>query len=238
MFEFSYIVTGLSIGLLGGLHCIGMCGPIALSLPVHRLSHVQKYSSIFLYNIGRAFTYALLGTIPGLLGSSFQIFGLQQALSITAGVLMLIFALIYFLRPDLLSSGKIGVRISSLLGSEMRKEKTYTTFFTIGLINGLLPCGLVYMALLTAFSTGSVWKGSVLMFFFGLGTLPLMALLMISGKWLKDSTRNWFKKVVPVWITVLAIILILRGMNLGIPYLSPAMNQHTHHVEGCCVVPD
>ncbi|MCO5249032.1 MAG: sulfite exporter TauE/SafE family protein [Chitinophagales bacterium] len=232
--ELSFILTGLSLGLLGGLHCVGMCGPIALSLPVHRLQTMEKYLSIFLYNFGRAITYAVLGMIPGLLGQSFQFFGLQQALSITAGILMLLFAAIYFFRPHWLDSGKIGVKISSLMGIQMQKEKTYSTFLVIGLINGLLPCGLVYMALVAAFATGSVWKSSALMFFFGIGTLPLMALLMISGKWIKTSTRHLFKKIVPIWITALAIILILRGMNLGIPYLSPMMNQHTHYMEGCC----
>lgn len=232
------IITGLSIGLLGSLHCLGMCGPIALSLPVHQMPPVQKYTNILLYNIGRATTYALMGAVLGLLGSSFQIFGLQQILSITGGILILITALVYYFRPGWLTSGKWGAKISSLLGQQLKKEKSYTTFFFIGMLNGALPCGLVYMALISAFATGAVWKGSLLMFFFGLGTLPLMSLLMISGKWVKASTKNLFKKIVPVWIVAMAFIMILRGMNLGIPYISPSFNTDTNCVEKCCEVPE
>lgn len=231
------IITGFSIGILGSLHCIGMCGPIALSLPVHQMPAAQKYSNILLYNTGRAITYALMGAVLGLLGSSFQLFGLQQILSITGGVLILMTALIYYFKPGWLAGGKWGAKISSLLGQQMRKEKSYSTFLTIGMLNGFLPCGLVYMALISAFATGTVWQGSLLMFFFGLGTLPLMSILMISGKWLKSSTKNLFKKIVPVWIVAMAVVMILRGMNLGIPYISPAFNTDTNCVEKCCEMP-
>lgn len=231
------IITGFSIGILGSLHCIGMCGPIALSLPVHQMPAAQKYSNILLYNTGRAITYALMGAVLGLLGSSFQLFGLQQILSITGGVLILLTALIYYFKPGWLAAGKWGAKISTLLGQQMRKEKSYTTFLSIGILNGFLPCGLVYMALISAFATGTVWQGSLLMFFFGLGTLPLMSILMISGKWLKSSTKNLFKKVVPVWIVAMAVVMILRGMNLGIPYISPSFNTDTNCVEKCCEVP-
>lgn len=231
------IITGFSIGILGSLHCIGMCGPIALSLPVHQMPAAQKYTNILLYNTGRAITYALMGAVLGLLGSSFHLFGLQQILSITGGVLILLMALIYYFRPGWLTAGKRGTKISTLLGQQMRKEKSYTTFLTIGILNGFLPCGLVYMALISAFATGTIWQGTLLMFFFGLGTLPLMSILMISGKWLKSSTKNLFKKIVPVWIVAMAVVMILRGMNLGIPYISPSFNTDTNCVEKCCEVP-
>lgn len=232
--DFFPIVTGLSIGLLGSLHCVGMCGPIALSLPIHQMPTFQKYSNIFLYNFGRALTYALMGAVLGWAGSSFQIFGLQQFLSIFGGVLILVLAWIYQYRPAWLSSGKWGAKVSSLLGEQMRKQKSYSTFLLIGLINGLLPCGLVYMALASAFAMGNILNGSILMFFFGLGTLPLMSLLMISSKWLKASVKAYFKKIVPIWIVIMAVLLILRGLNLGIPYISPAFNADSNCVEKCC----
>jgi sulfite exporter TauE/SafE len=228
------IITGLSLGILGSMHCVGMCGPIALSLPVHQLPTLQKYSNIFLYNIGRAMTYAIMGAILGLLGSSFQIFGLQQALSIGGGILILLFAFIYYFRPGWVSSTAWSSKISKQLGLLMRKEKSYATYLSIGILNGFLPCGLVYMALISAFATGAVWKGSLLMFFFGLGTLPMMAGIMIAGKWIKPSVKNAFKKIVPVWILALGIVMILRGMNLGIPYISPSYNSDSQCVEHCC----
>ena len=228
------IITGLSLGILGSMHCVGMCGPIALSLPVHQLPTLQKYSNIFLYNIGRAMTYAIMGAILGLLGSSVQIFGLQQALSIGGGILILLFAFIYYFRPGCVSSTAWSSKISKQLGLLMRKEKSYATYLSIGILNGFLPCGLVYMALISAFATGAVWKGSLLMFFFGLGTLPMMAGIMIAGKWIKPSVKNAFKKIVPVWILALGIVMILRGMNLGIPYISPSYNSDSQCVEHCC----
>ena len=228
------IITGLSLGILGSMHCVGMCGPIALSLPVHQLPPVQKYANIFLYNIGRAFTYAMMGAVLGFLGSSCEIFGLQQALSIGGGVLILILAAIYYLRPGWVGSTAWSAKVSNKLGQLMRKDKSYGTYFSIGILNGFLPCGLVYMALISAFATGAVWKGSVLMFFFGLGTIPMMAGIMIAGKWIKPSVKNLFRKLVPFWIVTLGIIMILRGMNLGIPYISPTYNSDTQCVENCC----
>ncbi|MCO5234333.1 MAG: sulfite exporter TauE/SafE family protein [Chitinophagales bacterium] len=232
--DFFPILTGLSIGLLGSLHCIGMCGPIALSLPVHQMPPVQKFANIFLYNLGRALTYAAMGGILGWLGSSFQIFGFQQFLSILGGVLILILAWFYQYRPAFLSSGKLGVKVSMLLGQQMKKQKSFSTFLTIGLLNGLLPCGLVYMALVSAFATGSIGNAAILMFFFGLGTLPLMSILVVSSQWLKASVKSYFKKIIPIWIVFMGVLMILRGMNLGIPYISPSFNADANCVEKCC----
>lgn len=231
-------VTGLSIGLLGSFHCIGMCGPIALSLPVHRMATVPKHLNILLYNLGRALTYALLGALFGLLGNSFQIFGLQQFLSIFGGITILALAWIYYYRPAWLSSGKIGTQVSSRLSKKLAQDKSHLTFLSIGLLNGFLPCGLVYMALASAFATGTPTHGAILMFFFGLGTLPLMYVFMLSSQWITASARNYLRKIIPVWIAVLGVLMILRGLNLGIPYISPSMNSETNQVENCCGSPN
>lgn len=228
------VISGFSIGLLGSLHCVGMCGPIALSLPVHNTSSFSKYLNIIIYNFGRAIAYSLMGLVMGLLGSSFHFFGYQQLLSIVAGVLILIFALLYFFKPSAINFSIGNSTIVRKLSQEMKKEKSFKTFFTIGFLNGFLPCGLVYMALITAFATGTVFKGSMFMFFFGLGTIPMMAGVMIAGKWISQSTKDVFKKIVPIWIVVMGVILVLRGMNLGIPYISPSYNNDSHCVESCC----
>lgn len=232
------IITGLSIGLLGSFHCIGMCGPIALSLPVHHLPPAQKHLNIFLYNFGRACTYAIIGALFGFLGSSFKIFGLQQFLSIFGGVLIIALAVIYHFRPTWLSTGKWGRGLTSKLAQQLKKDKNHLTFFSIGLLNGFLPCGLVYMALASAFATGAVWSGALLMFFFGLGTLPLMYVFILSSKWINAATRRYLNKIIPIWVIILGVLMILRGANLGIPYLSPTMNEETQTVEHCCDTPD
>lgn len=228
------IGTGFSIGLLGSLHCLGMCGPIALSLPVHQMPSTQKYLNVLLYNIGRAFTYAGMGALMGAFGTSLQLFGWQQKLSILAGVLMLVMGGIYLWRPQWLSTHRWSSFVSRSLGRQLQKDKSYLTFFGIGILNGLLPCGMVYMALVTAFATGSILGGSMVMFFFGLGTLPLMASLMISAQWVQPRFKNLFKKIMPTWVIVMAVLMILRGLNLGIPYVSPQLNADTQCVESCC----
>ena len=234
---FFAIVTGFSIGLLGSLHCLGMCGPIALSLPVNKFTTARKYLSIILYNLGRASSYAAMGVLFGFLGSSFHFFGIQRILSIVGGLLILSFALVYYLNPSWLSTGRWSSKISNLLGTHLKKDKTYGTFWLIGLFNGLLPCGLVYLALASAFTTGSVLDGMLLMFAFGLGTLPLMSFLMIAGKWVKESTRIRLRQLVPIWVIALATLMILRGLNLGIPYLSPSLQTDSHQVK-CCSTTD
>lgn len=232
------IITGLSIGLLGSFHCIGMCGPIALSLPVHQLPSVQKHFNIFLYNFGRALTYATIGALFGFVGSSFKLFGVQQLLSILGGVLMIVLAGVYYLRPAWLSAGKWGRGLTSKLAQQLKKDKSHLTFLSIGLLNGFLPCGLVYMALTSAFATGGVWRGALLMFFFGLGTLPLMYVFTLSSQWISSATRKYLNKIIPFWIVALGILMILRGANLGIPYLSPSLNKVSNTVEDCCSTSD
>ncbi|MGZ4043606.1 MAG: sulfite exporter TauE/SafE family protein, partial [Bacteroidia bacterium] len=84
------IVAAISLGLLGSFHCIGMCGPIALALPVHQATVFRKVVAILLYNSGRIITYSLLGLLFGIIGQGFAVFGLQQVLSVSLGTLILL----------------------------------------------------------------------------------------------------------------------------------------------------
>jgi len=229
------ILSGLSIGILGSFHCVGMCGPIALSLPVGNLPGWRKISAIGLYNIGRALSYAGIGLVLGLLGSSFNLFGWQQGLSVAGGILILIFLLLYYFKGTSLGiRNRFSVNIQNRLGAYLRTEKTAGSFLMIGILNGFLPCGLVYMAMATAFSAGSPWKGALLMFAFGLGTIPMMAGLILAGKLISVRFRTVMYKMVPYWLAAMAVVLIVRGLNLGIPYLSPSYNAEEHCVKHCC----
>ena len=220
------IVAGLGIGLLGSIHCIGMCGPIALSLPIYGKSSIEKLLLIVLYNLGRASAYALLGAIFGFIGNQFFLFGYQRIFSVSIGVLLL---LILFFGPLLQSRISLfdrlyqwlQVRLSVLLQSS---KNTFSYFF-IGFANGFLPCGLVYLAIGSALSTGSPMAGAALLFLFGLGTFPLMLTLMLFGRAIPLSLRNKLRKLVPVFIFLTASLIIVRGLNLGIPYLSPQVNE-------------
>ncbi len=216
------------IGLFGSFHCIGMCGPIALALPVQKNSRLNLIVGRVLYNIGRAITYAFIGLLFGLLGQSLSLAGFQQSVSIIAGVLILLMVLLpskisqklYLLKPAYGFTNFLKRKFGALL-----KKKSTTSTFLIGLLNGFLPCGLVYIAVAGAIATGSYFNGAVYMFIFGIGTLPIMLAVSLAGNFISLNVRKRINKLIPTFMIVLAFLFILRGMNLGIPYVSPKINQ-------------
>ena len=219
------LVSALILGLLGSLHCVGMCGPIAFMLPVDRYNSFKKVSQIAIYHFGRLLAYSIIGLVFGLLGKSFYIFGIQQQLSIVIGVLMIVIILLphktigkYNLSKPLY---KFISKIKSSLGKALKK-KTADTFLTIGFLNGFLPCGLVYMAVFGAIATGSLVEGSLYMILFGLGTIPLMTTAIYLGKFLNSTIKQRIQKAIPAFVVVIGLLFILRGLGLGIPYVSPA----------------
>ncbi|MBS1733951.1 MAG: sulfite exporter TauE/SafE family protein [Bacteroidetes bacterium] len=221
-------ITALVMGGIGSLHCVGMCGPLALSLPLVDASPTAKFISSLLYNAGRIVTYAMLGAVLGLMGSSVAFFGYQQWLSIALGTLILV----YILFLDRRLTGKNYTisffnRIRQALGV-LFKKKTYGAVFLIGLLNGLLPCGLVYMAIAGAVSTTSMVKGSFFMASFGFGTLPMMWGVAFFGSFISLRIRSGFRKLYPVAMMLMAVLLILRGLDLGIPYVSPSVHHAPH----------
>lgn len=223
--------TALMLGVVGSLHCIGMCGPIALALPVQNRSRQFKIAGILTYNFGRAVTYAALGALAGLAGKTVSWMGGQQALSITAGTIILVLLVLSLIGekiplPPMLTGIYTAVR--KALG-KLFQNRTVKGFFLIGLLNGLLPCGLVYAALAGAGATGSVWEGAVFMFVFGMGTLPAMFALPYAGAFFSSAFRGRLRKAVPVFVGVMAVLLIIRGMGLDIPYLSPAPDHACCH---------
>ncbi|HDZ14720.1 hypothetical protein LCGC14_0685000 [marine sediment metagenome] len=218
------LLSAVLLGLLGSLHCVGMCGPIAFMLPVDRTNNFKKFGQIFIYHSGRLLAYGIIGLIFGILGKGLYVFGMQQKLSIAIGVLMIIVVLVpnrIFSKYNLSKPVyKVIAKVKNRLGSELKKKRP-DTFLTIGFLNGFLPCGLVYMALLGGIAMGSVWYGSLYMMLFGLGTIPLMTTAIYFSGLLKGPLRQKVKKVIPVFVICLGVLFILRGMGLGIPYLSP-----------------
>lgn len=218
-------MTGLSIGFLGSLHCLGMCGPLALSFTGTQETAWSRWQSIGLYNFGRALSYSVMGLVLGVIGNQFALAGYQRGLSVTAGVLVL-----FFLFYTYVYKGRWSVKplwtshVQQLLGRLIRKPQNAWYYLQVGVLNGWLPCGLVYLALASALATGTVFKSATLMFFFGLGTIPLMATLMYAGKFMSTTLRTRLLAVVPYFIFLAALILVLRGLNLGIPLLSPAVH--------------
>lgn len=218
------LLSAIALGLLGSLHCVGMCGPIAFMLPVDRTNDYKKAGQIFIYHFGRLMAYGSIGLLFGLLGKGLYVFGLQQKLSIVIGILMILFFLIpyktiskyNFSRPV----NRIVFKIKGRLGKELSK-KTADTFLTIGFLNGFLPCGMVYMALFGAMAMGNPWEGALYMVLFGMGTLPLMTAAIYFSGLLKGVARQRMNRLIPIFVVAIGLLFILRGLGLGIPYISP-----------------
>ena len=213
------------LGLLGSFHCVGMCGPIAFMLPVDRTNSFIKITQIFTYHFGRLLAYSIIGLFFGLVGKSLYIFGFQQQLSIAIGVLMIIVVLIPVQTFNKYNFSKpvynIISKVKSSLGKALKK-KTADTFLTIGFLNGFLPCGLVYMAVFASLAMQSTTQGSLYMVLFGLGTIPLMTTAIYIGKFLNIKAKQRIQKAIPVFVIIIGLLFIIRGLGLDIPYLSPA----------------
>ena len=218
------LYTAFLFGLISSFHCVGMCGPIAMLLPVDRTNQAKKVTQILTYHFGRLTAYGSMGLLFGLLGKGFFMAGIQQKLSIVIGIVMIVVVLIpenIFAKYNF--SKPIYRLISSLkqkLGSQF-KQKTYKSLFTIGLFNGFLPCGMVYVALFGAIAMQSPEMGVIYMILFGLGTIPLMSIVVYINAFLTLKVRNKIQKIIPYVAVFIGVLFILRGLGLGIPYISP-----------------
>lgn len=219
------LYTAFFFGLISSFHCIGMCGPIAMMLPVDRNNPTKKATQVLTYHIGRLTAYGTIGLIFGLVGKGFFIAGIQQNLSIFIGVAMIavilipekIFAKYNFSKPVFVLISKI----KATLGSQFR-NKSYKSLFTIGLLNGFLPCGMVYVALFGAIAMQDASFGVLYMVLFGLGTVPMMSSVVYINSYLTIPIRNKIQKVIPYVAVIIGVLFILRGLGLGIPYVSPS----------------
>lgn len=225
-----WIYAALIMGLAGSLHCAGMCGPIALLISASG-NGKRSVSGALLYNSGRIVSYAVFGSLSGLAGGAMLFFGGQQWLSIVAGIVILIALILsrYHIPALKKASAPFSNFIRTKLSGVIRNRKP-GSMLTMGILNGLLPCGLVYAAIGGAAATGSVLNGALFMAVFGASTLPVMFTLSLVGTRLSPTFQHKLVKAVPYTIAIMALLLIVRGMGLGIPYLSPEIvNEHL-----CC----
>jgi sulfite exporter TauE/SafE len=219
------LYTAFIFGLISSFHCIGMCGPIAMMLPVDPYNQTKKAIQIAVYHFGRLTAYAAIGLFFGILGKGLYIAGLQQKTSIIVGAVMILIVLIpekkfaeyNFSKPIYaIISG-----IKTKLGKQFKK-RSYKSLFLIGLFNGFLPCGLVYVALFGAIAMQSASWGVLYMVLYGLGTIPLMTFVVYAKSMLTLPFRDKIQKAVPFVAVAMGVLFILRGLGLGIPYVSPA----------------
>lgn len=236
------IWAGFLFGLLGSFHCVGMCGPIAMALPFGGSSGWRYYAGRLLYNGGRLATYTLLGALAGAFGASLQMAGLQQVVSVVSGLLILLLlvlpAALKGKASNMLGTDKLMLWVRQKLGYFFG-QNNLGALFMVGLLNGLLPCGFVYIALAGAISAPGVPGAMLYMLLFGLGTFPLMFLVSLSGKFISLKLRRSFNRAVPYVGMALAVLFIMRGLNLSIPYVSPKIAHTAHHMTEitCCTKP-
>ena len=229
------LITPFTIGLIGSMHCIGMCGPIAIALPIRNKTGFNRALGIALYNLGRVSTYALIGAIFGILGKSFYLAGIQRQVSVTLGLIILLSLVLPY---SFSQKNKVLAWWNKIFRnfyneiSVLLKNSSFLSLFIIGIINGFLPCGLVYLALAGALAQTEIIDGSLFMIFFGLGTVPAMYSIAWVSKYITLKTRNRIRKASPILIGFFALLLIFRGLNLGV-FLSPRIDAVGAFIQSC-----
>lgn len=225
-------ISALLLGLASSLHCIGMCGPLVMSVPVQHLPQHKKLFGILLYQFGRIATYMILGVLAGLIGWRISVASWQQVFSIAMGVVILLFLISIFIFKKIEGWVWVNQKITKLILWSMRRH-SFSGMYVMGAANGLLPCGMVYIAIGGAMATGTIVNAMVFMFVFGLGTLPALFSLAFWGTRLSWQNRQAMRKLVPYIVGLTAILLIIRGLNLNIPYLSPFISERSADTVSC-----
>lgn len=230
-----WIVAGLAFGFFGSVHCVGMCGPLALSLPGAGRARWRFVVERTLYNAGRAVTYTLLGGAFGALGVLAALGGAQQWISIGVGVLMIGGALVPWISRRVSQLERLPARFLGRVLSPIQSLYRHGgsgAMLLVGLLNGLLPCGFVYAALATATTAGDVMTSMTFMASFGLGTIPAMLGVSVVGRLASVTWRARLQSLIPVGLVVVGLLLILRGLSLG-TLLSPDL-QRALFTPGTC----
>ena len=222
------------MGLFGSLHCAVMCGPIMLGMPFRKQDFLQSGFQLLLYQFGRIAVYTVLGSLVGALGTSIRVFSDQKTLSMLIGFILILFTVLQFNTAYRNRFSRFQSRLLNPLSSLIGKvfNLSFWGLFA-GMLNGIIPCGMVYLALATALNTGSVQSGGVFMFLFGLGTTPLMLMISLGGIFLKKYIRINTNKLIPWFMFFMGALLILRSTDLGIPFISPRNTGAYGHVIDC-----
>lgn len=218
----SYLYLAFFMGLFGSVHCAFMCGPLVLALPAAGKSGWMVVMNRVIYQVGRILTYAVLGLILGYIGNSIAVKGWQQAISLITGGFLILMGLF-----NLFSRHFPGVirRQQQIMQPVIRKMGFWLYkpggSWMAGVLNGLLPCGMVYMALAAALNADTVLGGAWFMIFFGLGTFPMMIGIALLGSVVKGRLHFNMSRWLPVMLLIMGLWFLLRGANLDIPMLSP-----------------
>jgi sulfite exporter TauE/SafE len=214
--------SAFMMGFIGSLHCVGMCGPIAMMLPADTSKRCKFIMGRVLYNSGRIMTYAIFGLLVGFIGESTTYFVSQKLLSIFLGALILIGVFLPKTWKNKLSLNNYVLGFTNLVKgslSKLFKKHSLTTQFLFGVLNGFLPCGLVYAALSGAFLTEALTDGMLFMVLFGVGTLPMMLGVSLGATWLRKTFGAKLPKLIPITYSFIGLWLIFRGLIISFPHI-------------------
>jgi len=231
--SYTVLISSFLLGIGGSLHCLGMCGPLALSIPYHG-GAIPKWLKLLMYYTAKAIVYGAMGAVVGLFGKGIMLMDWQQGLSIVAGIFIILWACFPFIKPGA-GHFLFQKQFSKLYQVLQQKPKLYH-YFSLGFLNGFLPCGLVYTALAAATVSGGAFGGFSAMFLFGAGTAPALVLLVIFKNKMSFQLRKKLKPLSLLLGVAIGALLIVRGMNLGIPYVSPEFQDN--EVKSCCHKPE
>jgi sulfite exporter TauE/SafE len=221
-----FVLSGFLLGMASSLHCVGMCGPIVIAMNRVNGLNGKGWERLLLYHGGRVSTYIILGFLAGLLGLGVRIGGWQQWLSIISGIMILA---IYFLpRTGWFKGTTINFQpVTSRISKQMQKRTLLSSGVT-GMLNGLLPCGMVYVAVAGSLAGNSLVQSAGFMAMFGLGTTGALVGVSLGGGWLGKRLAKVSPYVIPTFVCIIGCLFILRGMGLGIPFISPAVGHSCH----------
>lgn len=235
------VITAFLIGFIGSLHCVGMCGPIALMLPLNREHKGMAILQTLSYHMGRIFSYVLIGLLVGMISRGLEdLFKLQQYISMVIGIFILIIIIFPALKTNPLFINKYLFKWINYLKLELGqrlKQKSPQSFFMIGFFNGWLPCGLVYLAAFGAMATFNYLDAVLYMAVFGLGTIPILGVVFYFGSLIHKILKKQRLNVLNVMLFIVSTLFILRGLGLHIPYLSPDKSVTTPTMNESSVCP-
>jgi len=194
--------TALVLGLAGSLHCAGMCSPLAMAVTARKPFMLHKV----VYNTGRVLIYGLMGILAAAFGSLFSLTAYQGVLSFAMGAIFLLMGVgaITGVNIPLFTAGvnKLTIKLKQLFGFWLHKKQT-SAVFVMGMLNGLLPCGLTYLALTYCFILPAATDGFIFMLLFGLGTWPVMVgFSWLMGLGFKSLTRYYHRMAMLSFILV------------------------------------
>ncbi len=233
-----WILTGFVFGLLGSTHCIGMCGPLVLAVPGPK-APLSYWIGRGVYHTGRTLSYVMMGGLIGALGWAVALQGYQGVLSLTLGALMVGAVLVRPLRRWLQKLERTPAKLLNTLRGPLQslmRAPNSGNLFALGILNGLLPCGLSYAAIATALAAGSMIDSMSFMAAFGLATFPALFAVHWMGRRLSGPWQQWLWKLAPYGIALVGLLLILRGLSLG-TFMSPELREAVFSPEMCRFVP-